>query len=304
MSVLTHPSNRLATTVLLFSASLWGLSWMPLKWFIGQGLTGPMVTLLSYGLVGLVTVGLIWRERSAWRAQWLLLALLVVVGGWGNTAFVHALMVGDVVRVMFLFYLAPVWGLLGGWLFLHERIPPLRWAAVGLALLGLWLFLGGPGGVSLAFSTTDLLALSAGMGFAANNVVSRAAQGIPMVSKTLAVFVGCGLFSLAMAGDALGAVGAIAPLVWLALLAYGFIWLLLATATWQFGVTHIESSRAGVLLLAELLVAVLSAIWFGDESMTPIEWLGGALIATAALVEAVDFSPAPNKHTRAPRQGP
>jgi len=190
------------------------------------------------------------------------------------------------------------------WLFLRERIPPLRWAAVGLALLGLWLFLGGPGGVSLAFSTTDLLALSAGMGFAANNVVSRAAQGIPMVSKTLAVFVGCGLFSLAMAGDALGAVASIGPVVWVALLAYGFLWLLLATATWQFGVTHIESSRAGVLLLAELLVAVLSAIWFGDESMTPIEWLGGALIATAALVEAVDFSPAPNQNTEATRQGP
>ena len=293
MSVLTHPSNRLATAVLLFSASLWGLSWMPLKWFIGQGLTGPLVTLLSYGVVGLVTVGLIWRERSAWRAQWLLLALLVVVGGWGNTAFVHALMVGDVVRVMFLFYLAPVWGLLGGWLFLRERIPPLRWAAVGLALVGLWLFLGGPGGVSLAFSTTDLLALSAGMGFAANNVVSRAAQGIPMVSKTLAVFVGCGLFSLAMAGDSLGAVASIGPVVWLALLAYGFVWLLLATATWQFGVTHIESSKAGVILLAELVVAVMSALWFGDESMTGLEWAGGALIAMAAFAEALDTSPDP-----------
>ena len=176
---------------------------------------------------------------------------------------------------------------------------------MGLALVGLWLFLGGPGGMSLAFSTTDLLALSAGMGFAANNVVSRAAQGIPMTSKTLAVFVGCGLFSLLMAGDQLGAVTAIGPGVWLALLAYGFVWLLAATATWQFGVTHIESSRAGVLLLAELLVAVLSAIWFGDESMTPIEWLGGALIATAALLEALDLSPAPGPRTEhTQRQGP
>ena len=76
MSLLSHPSNRLATGVLLFSASLWGLSWMPLKWFIAQGLTGPMVSLLSYGVVGLFTCVFIWRQRAAWRAQWgLLLAL-------------------------------------------------------------------------------------------------------------------------------------------------------------------------------------------------------------------------------------
>jgi drug/metabolite transporter (DMT)-like permease len=81
--------------------------------------------------------------------------------------------------------------------------------------------------------------------------------------------------------------------LWLAVLAYGFVWLLLATATWQFGVTHIESSKAGVILLAELVVAVLTALWFGNESMTGMEWAGGALIAIAALAEALDTSIAP-----------
>jgi drug/metabolite transporter (DMT)-like permease len=292
MSLLAHPSNRLATGVLLFSAALWGLSWMPLKWFIAQGLTGPMVSLLSYGVVGLFTCVFIWRQRSAWRAQWGLLLALAVVGGWANTSFVNALMLGDVVRVMFLFYLSPVWSVLGGWLFLKEQIPPLRWAAVVVALVGLWLFLGGPGGINVAFTFVDFLALSAGFCFAANNVIARAAQQVPMVSKTFAVFAGCGVISL-MATTALGhrvpenmGLG-----VWLAVLAYGFVWLLLATATWQFGVTHIESSKAGVILLAELVVAVLSALWFGNESMTSLEWAGGALIAVAALAEAIDTSP-------------
>ena len=294
MSVLTHPSNRLATGVLLFSASLWGLSWMPLKWFIDQGLTGPMVSLLSYGVVGLFSCVFIWRQRAAWRAQWGLLLALAVVGGWANTSFVNALMLGDVVRVMFLFYLSPVWSVLGGWLFLKEHIPPLRWAAVVVALAGLWLFLGGPGSTDLAFTFVDFLALSAGFCFAANNVIARAAQQVPMVSKTFAVFAGCGVISL-MATSALGhsVPSAMGLGVWVAVLAYGFVWLLLATATWQFGVTHIESSKAGVILLAELVVAVLTAVWFGSESMTGIEWAGGALIATAAFVEALDASPPP-----------
>jgi drug/metabolite transporter (DMT)-like permease len=294
MSLLTHPSNRVATSVLLFSASLWGLSWMPLKWFMAQGLTGPLVSLLSYGLVGLVTCVFIWRQRAAWRPQWGLLLALALVGGWANTSFVNALMLGDVVRVMFLFYLSPVWSVLGGWLFLKERIPPLRWAAVAVALVGLWLFLGGPGGVNLAFTFVDFLALSAGFCFAANNVIARAAQQVPMVSKTFAVFAGCGVISLLVTTTLGHSVPPNMGLgVWLAVLAYGFIWMLLATATWQFGVTHIESSKAGVILLAELVVSVMTALWFGDESMTGMEWAGGALIAMAALAEAIDTSPAP-----------
>ena len=167
-----RPTDRLATGVLLFSATLWGLTWMPLKAFVGQGLAGPVVSLLTYGSVGLLALVLLWRDRLAWRSQWALVLGLVVVGGWANTSFVNAVMLGDVARVMFLFYLSPVWSVLGGWLFLKERIPPLRWAAVVMALVGLWLFLGGTGGMDLAFSFVDFLALSAGFCFAANNVIA------------------------------------------------------------------------------------------------------------------------------------
>ena len=140
-----QPTDRFAAAVLLFSATVWGLSWLPLKWFIAQGLPGPLVSLLAYGSVGVLAVGLLWRDRAAWRAQWGLVLALMLVGGWANTSFVNAIMVGDVVRVMFLFYLSPVWSVLGGWLFLQERIPPTRWAAVAAAIVGLWLVLGGPG---------------------------------------------------------------------------------------------------------------------------------------------------------------
>jgi drug/metabolite transporter (DMT)-like permease len=289
------PSDRLAAGVLLFSASLWGLSWMPLKWFAAQGLSGPMVSLISYGAVSLFALVFIWRERAAWCAQWRWLLAIALIGGWANTAFVNALMLGDVVRVMFLFYLSPVWSVLGGWLLLRERIPPTRWAAVAAAIAGLWLVLGGPGGVALSLSLSDLLALGAGLAYAGNNLIARAAQAVPMRSKTIAVFVGCALISL-VATSALGhALPGMAGPVWLALLAYGFGWLLLATATWQFGVTHLESSRAGVILLAELVVAVLTALWFGGETLSPMGWAGGALIAVAALVEAIDSRPAPRQ---------
>lgn len=289
-----HPSDRVATAVLLFSATVWGLTWMPLKWFVAQGLPGPLVSLLTYGSVGLLAVGLLWRDRAAWRAQWGLVLALTLVGGWANTSFVNAVMLGDVARVMFLFYLSPVWSVLGGRLFLNERIPPARWGAVAGAIVGLWLVLGGPGiggAEALAFTWVDALSLSAGFAFAANNVIARAADRVPLRTKTFAVFVGCGLLSAlatALTGRTLPGIGA---WLWLALLAYGFGWMLLATVTWQYGVTHLESSRAGVILLAELLVSVGTAIALGGESLSPMGWSGGALITCAALAEAL-FPPA------------
>ncbi|MFP8780451.1 DMT family transporter [Hydrogenophaga sp. RWCD_12] len=285
-----RPSDRVATGVLLFSASLWGLSWMPLKGFIAQGLSGPLIALFTYGSVGVLAVWLLWRDRAAWRAQWVLVLALTLVGGWANTSFVNALMLGDVVRVMFLFYLSPVWSVLGGRLFLKERIPPTRWAAVGAAIVGLWLVLGGPGmgaGEALAFSWVDALSLSAGLAFAANNVIARAAHAVPLRTKTFCVFIGCGLLSALASGLTGQSPPAMSGWVVLALLAYGFGWMLLATVTWQYGVSHLESSRAGVILLAELVVSVGTALAFGGESLSPMGWAGGALIAVAALAEAM-----------------
>ena len=289
---LARPAPAGAVLILLFSASLWGLSWWPVKQLVGLGLTGPLLPMLAYGVVALGTGWVLWQERRQWRSQTGLLLALAFVGGWANTAFVSALMIGDVVRVMFLFYLSPVWSVLGGRIFLGERIPVWRGIAVAVAVVGLWLVItGGAAPQNVSLTLADVLALTAGLGFAGNNIIARAAQDIPLRSKTVSVFVGCGVLS-ALAVIWQGApVPSLPGVAWTGVLLYGGVWLLLATATWQYGVTHIESGRAGVILLAELLVAVLSASLWGGESLSAIEWTGGALIAAAALLEALDLGP-------------
>lgn len=282
------PSTRLALWLLFFSATLWGLTWWPVKLFAAAGLSGPYLTLFSYGPVGLCGCYFLLRERAAWRAQTGLLLLLAVVGGWANTAFISALLKGEVVRVMLLFYLSPVWSVLGARLFLGEKISVKRALAVCLALMGLWFVIGGRDAFTHALDAADLLALSAGLAFAGNNLISRATQSVPMTSKTVVVFIGCGVLS---AATVLWQDTPLPPLsapLGLALLAYGFGWMVLATATWQYGVTHLETGRAGVILITELVVAVVSVTWFGPEQMLPRIWIGGLLIAAAALLEAID----------------
>lgn len=278
-----------AVAVLLVSATLWGLSWWPLKQFAAQGLSGPLLALLSYGPVGLAGLYVLWRQCGAWRGDRAQLLLLALLGGWANIAFMAALMQGEVVRVMLLFYLSPVWSVLGGRLFLRERVGARRLLAVALALTGLWIVIGGNQALRVALSDTDWLALSSGLAFAGNNLVARATPGLPLASKTAAVFIGGALLAAAvmgLQGSPALTVPLLGPGLLLAVLLYGLVWLGLAMLTWQYGVTHLESGRAAVILVTELVVAVASAVVFGGEPLLPRMVLGVGLIGAAAWLEA------------------
>jgi drug/metabolite transporter (DMT)-like permease len=128
-----------AIWILVFASSVWGLTWWPLKSFAAQGLSGPLLAAVTYGLAGLLGLPFIIAQRKHWRTQTTLLVWIALVGGWGNTAFVSAIVLGDVVRVMLLFYLAPVWSVLGGRLLLGERVSSRRAFAVVLSLAGAFL---------------------------------------------------------------------------------------------------------------------------------------------------------------------
>ena len=53
----------------------------------------------------------------------------------------------------------------------------------------------------------------------------------------------------------------------------------------------------------ELVVAGASAWWWGGESLSLLEGVGGALIALAALTEAIDVSPAPKRTDEPNKEG-
>ncbi len=284
--------------VLLFSASMWGLSSLPLKAFAAHGLSGPLLAGVAFGLAGLVSLPLLLREYRQWRHTLGSLALLALVGGWGNTAYVTALVMGDVVRVMLLFYLLPAWSVLGGWLFLGEQVSRRRGGAVTLALTGAFLVVGGVAAFSTPFSMADAMAVSAGMGFAGNNIIARHAQGIPTASKTVVLFLGCAITALPLALWVDGSITAslvltsLTPTVQAWLVAYAVGWLGLITATWQWSVTRMEAGRAGVISIAELVVALLAATLVVGERMTLLECVGGVMIAVAAILEATDSAAA------------
>jgi len=184
-------SVSLPVLVLFFSSVGWGLTWLPLKYLNQHGMQGPALVFVAFATAALVLLPACLRQRSSWAGQVRYLLLIALFVGFANLAFQIALYEGDVIRVMILFYLLPVWSVLGGQVFLGERIDALRMVTVAGALLGAFLILGGLSVLDTPPGWVDLLAIGAGMAFAMNNIVFRASQALPMISKVTAVFVGC-----------------------------------------------------------------------------------------------------------------
>ncbi|MFO7706374.1 MAG: DMT family transporter [Halopseudomonas sp.] len=286
--------------VLIIATILWGTSWVPLHAFADRGLSGMPMVLAGYGLIGVVAIPLLIRQWQGWRSQiWGVLAI-ICFGGWANAALISSLSLSeDLVRIMLLFYLAPVWAVLGGWLLLSERLTLRRIGALALALAGIALTLGVGLDSLKPLKGLDWLALSAGFAFAMNNLATRAADRVPLMTKTFAAFVGSALFAglaCLWLGQWLPSLGAIN---WLLVALFAVGWLLVATLAAQYGVTHLEAGRAAVLIVFELIAAVLSAAWLGEQSIGLREWIGAALVCVAAVMAAWPDAPQPHL-TRSP----
>ncbi len=276
----------------LMGASLfWGCAWLPLKALGEAGLDGLSLAFATFSLLAIVTLFFAFRQPGSGNSA-SALVLIALLGGGANLAFTLAMVYGEVVRAMVLFYLLPLWGMLGGRLILGERVDGMRWLGVGLALTGAWLVLGGVDILKSVPSGFELFGLLAGFLYAMNNLVFRRVQELPLSAKLSAMFIGCA--SLAGVGLVVTGVSwlpSVAPLVWGGVALYALGWLLPANLGAQYGVTHLEAGRASVILILELLAALVSATLIGGEQMAPLEWAGALMILIAALIEALRGSP-------------
>src|SRR5450830_1271081 len=99
---------------LIFNSFVWGVSWFPFRHIERHGLHPVGATSLNYQAIALA-MGLL--RRHAWRgfAAYPMLVLLGLAAGLTNVGFNWAVTQGDVVRVVLLFYLMPLWSVLLGW---------------------------------------------------------------------------------------------------------------------------------------------------------------------------------------------
>lgn len=288
--------TRLPVFVLLFSSVGWGLTWLPLKGLAAMGLISQQIILLGFGSGAALLLPVLWRQRRRWLPRPPLLAGIALAGGFAYVSFQTAITRGDTVRVMILFYLLPVWSVLGGRLFLGERLTAARSAAVALCVGGSALTLGGGGALTLGgLDAIDLLAIGSGLAFAANNLLFRGAAALPLASKVAAMYLGCTL-QIALYCQWFAPLPALpggfaVPLA----IAYGAGFITLITFGTQWAVTRLEVGGSAVIIVMELVVAVASSALLTARTLEPLEILGCAMVVGAAVLEGsrAEASPPP-----------
>ena len=98
-----------AVAGLLTGALVWGLIWYPFRLLEAAGVRGTVATLATYA-VALVAACIVFRrDLGALRRPDRLLVLIALSAGWTNLGYVLGMIHGQVMQVLLLFYLAPLW---------------------------------------------------------------------------------------------------------------------------------------------------------------------------------------------------
>ena len=280
-----------ALLCLLLNAFVWGVSWWPFRQLNGLGLHSLWATGFAFALATLVIT--LWRP-DAWaglrrhpRLLWMLLA-----AGVTSAAFNWGVMIGEVVRVVLLFYLMPVWSLLLARWLLRERITGAALARIALALGGAALVLWQPdAGVPLPSALPDWLGIVGGASFALVNVLVRRDRDAPEPARALAMFVGGCVVATAMAA-ALAAADAIAwppapQWPWITGSLALALALLAANLALQYGAARLPAAVTAIVMLSEVPFAASSSIALGGESLSGRTIVGGLLILAATLLASL-----------------
>ncbi|MBT9476296.1 DMT family transporter [Polaromonas sp.] len=279
-----------AAAALVFNALVWGLSWWPLRQLQGYGLHPLWTTALVYLLV---TAGLLAAHFKAWRGfvAYPQLWWLAVAAGLTNVGFNWAVTVGDVVRVVLLFYLMPAWSVLVAWVLLGEKPTAASLLRLLLAMAGVLIVLKTPNSAwPVPQGGADWLALMGGLSFAVTNALLRKYGQAPSGSRMLAMFGGGGLMAAATA--LLGMQQALVPAPSLqaagivVALALGLAFMA-SNAALQYGAARLAASTTALVMLTEILFASLSAVALDAAQFSPRIVLGGSLIVLAALLAAM-----------------
>jgi drug/metabolite transporter (DMT)-like permease len=279
--------NMLPVISIIIGATFWGFIWWPLKFFADAGLTGNLIGVTAYSILGLIALPILWKERKLWYAEWWLLALIGIFFAVANITFTTALMQGEGVRVMLLFYLLPAWGALGGKFVLKEKLSMRRYFAIALSLTGVFVIMGGTVILTKPFSMIDIMSLAAGFCLSATGIVNKMAVKIPLASRTFVPFVFCPPLALVGNHFVPTPMPDLAMLIWLLLAAFALFWLLGGSLFSTYGFSKVEASRASILQVTELFVAITTATLIGGEVLETKEYIGGAFIVIATLLEAM-----------------
>ncbi len=288
-------STMIAVWCCIIAACLWGLLWYPIRVLEQIGVPGIIATFYIYLVASLFVLKPCWQRRKELLKHKWDYFLLAMMSGWTNLAFILAVLEGEVVRVLLLIYLSPIWAILLARVILNEKLTVHGLIALVLAIPGAIVMLWSPDFFSKPIQLSDFYALSAGMSFALYNILVRKIGqvhwslklGTSWLGVLILCIAGMVMFTVPSAEFSLLAVAIIVIL--------GFPVIYIMTFTAQYGATHLPIQRSTIIFLLEIVVGAVSAAFLTNEVITAKEYIGGTLIVLAGLISVAAESSADHR---------
>ena len=280
-----NTTNLNAIFACIVAATLWGLYWIPLRFLENSGISGLWASVLIYFVSFLFVFPRFFKLRADFYASKTLYVLLAIFAGWTNLGFVLALLEGEVVRVMVLFYLSPVWATLLAFLILDERLKRHNILALALAVTGVFLISWHPEvKFTKSFHRADLYAITSGLAFAITNILVRKIGGLTHTVKMCSAWFGV----MVLAGCGILFTQEGFPVVTLnnllLIIVLGFPLIIVMTWTAQYAVSNLPIYLSSVLFLFEIIVGAVSAVMLANEFITIIQFIGIVMILSAGFL--------------------
>ena len=282
---LKNTTNLNAIFACIVAATLWGLYWIPLRFLENSGISGLWASVLIYFVSFLFVFPRFFKLRADFYASKTLYVLLAIFAGWTNLGFVLALLEGEVVRVMVLFYLSPIWATLLAFLILDERLKRHNILALALAVTGVFLISWHPEvKFTKSFHRADLYAITSGLAFAITNILVRKIGGLTHTVKMCSAWFGV----MVLAGCGILFTQEGFPVVTLnnllLIIVLGFPLMIVLTWTAQYAVSNLPIYLSSVLFLFEIIVGAVSAVMLANEFITIIQFIGIVMILSAGFL--------------------
>ena len=276
---------------IILSTLLWGTWWFPLRLLNESANNNAIPLTLSFLIAGLFLLCFSLKNVHLLSKRNIVLTLVAAtMGAAAMCLYNEGLLRGNVARILIFFYLTAVWSTIIEIVFLKVPLTVSRALSITAGFIGLFIITGLDKGNFLPNSLADIFGIFSGL-------LWSICASLIRVNKELDVNFGTSIFILM--GGVFVLLATLLPdgqiisgfnsqilfQTYLIILAFAFIWLLPGYWLITYGQDQVDPGRAGILLMFEVVIGIISAYLIANELISIRELLGALFILSAPLLE-------------------
>ena len=279
-----------ARLALIEVAVFWGLIWIGYRALYAYGMSAMSASIAAYSVTAFISFTLAYKElkTGAWRITpaWLLI-IMMASSAFSTLGYTWGVVRGEVMQILLLFYLMPVWSILMAHFILKERTNRVGWFSVTLGFVGAIFMLYDPDlGIPFPKSAAEWAGLGAGFSSACLNITVKKTPQLPEKSRTFFLTIGTVVFGLMILPFESGThlpqfqKNTHSIIILSILGVFGFV----SYQMYQYGMKNLKTHNAVLILSSELFIAALSSWVLVNEEIEMRAFIGGLFIIIAGLI--------------------